>query len=115
MDRGLTRAVQGFVDALAPNLISAGAGTGVDDEEARQLTLLDAFNLCIAFIDVDDRHTDDELWALVAAFAQHGHLAGVSTPESLRANSVVIGKKAWLAKPSDLFETLRRADEVKGT
>ncbi|MCP3991779.1 MAG: AAA family ATPase [Actinomycetia bacterium] len=111
----MTRAVQSFVDELAPSLGAAASGSKVDADEARQLTLLEAFNLCTAFIDVDDRHTDDELWALVAAFAQHGHLAGVSTPRSLRANSIVAGKQAWLDKPSDLFETLRQADRVNRT
>ena len=28
----------------------------------------EAFNLCVAFIDVDDRHTDNELWALTSTF-----------------------------------------------
>jgi hypothetical protein len=115
MDRGLTRAVDRFVDEVAPALTSAATGAGVDRDEARRLTLVDAFNLCAAFIDVDDRHTDDELWALVAAFAQHGHLPGVSTPESLRRSPLVVGQRSWLDKPSDLFETLRQADDVRAT
>ena len=115
MDRGLTRAVEKFVDSLAPALSAAAAGTRIGGGEARDLIMLDAFNLCAAFVDVDARHTDDELWALVAAFAQHGHLPGVSTPESLRRNPMVVGKRTWLDKPSDLFETLRQADDVRGT
>lgn len=114
MDRGLTMAVQTYVDALEPMLTAAASGT-IESDEARRLTLLEAFNLCAAFIDVDDRHTDGELWSLVAAFAQHGHLPGVSTPETIRRNSLVVGKRTWLAKPSDLFETLRQADQVRGT
>lgn len=114
MDRGLTRGVHEFVDEVSACLAAAG-GPSLDDGEARDLTRLDAFNLCLAFIDVDHRHTDDELWALVAAFAEHGHLRGVSTPASLRREGIVAGSQSWLAKPSDLFETLRQADQVRGT
>jgi len=115
MDRGLTNGVTGFVDELAPALAQAAGRANLDDDEARRLLLLEAFNLSAAFIDSDGRHTDEELWALVAAFAQHGHLPGVSTPETLRRSPMVVGTKAWLNKPSDLFETLRQADQLRGT
>ncbi|MGI9595865.1 MAG: AAA family ATPase, partial [Acidimicrobiales bacterium] len=61
------------------------------------------------------RHTDDELWALVAAFAHHELLPGMATPDAMRRNDLVQGKRSWLAKPSDLFETLRQVDQAKGS
>lgn len=115
MDRGLTRAVERFVGDVGGSLRTAAAGTTVDADQVAKDAMLEAFNLCVAFIDVDGRQTDDELWALVAAFAEHGHLRGVSTPDSLRKSSLVVGTATWLTKTSDVFETLRQVDEARGT
>ncbi len=115
MDQGLTRAVQAFVDDVGAVLRRAADGTSIDDAEASRLAMIEAFNLTVAMIDSDGRHTDDELWALVAAFAQHGHLRGISTPDSIRRSDLVAGKRTWLASPSELFETLRQADRIRGT
>ncbi|MEL7155235.1 MAG: AAA family ATPase [Actinomycetota bacterium] len=115
MDRGLTRAVQRFTDEVGAALRTAASGTSVDPGAMADDAMLEAFNLTVALIDVDDRHTDDELWALVAAFAQHGFLRGVSTPDSLRRSDLVAGKKGWLNKTSDVFETLRQVDDARNT
>jgi hypothetical protein len=115
MDKGLTRAVDRFVSMIEPALRTAAAGTSVDVAQFRRDSLVEAFNLCTAFVDVDERHTDDELWALVAAFAHHDLLPGMATPAAIRRNDLVKGKKSWLAKPSDLFETLRQVDDRRGT
>lgn len=112
MDRGLTRAVQRFVEEVGRALTAAASGSGVDTD---RLPMIDAFNLAVAFVDVDDRHTDDELWALVSAFSQHGLLPGEATPKILRENEMVKGKRGWLSKTSDLFETLRQVDVARGT
>ena len=69
MDRGLTKAVDRFAESVGAALRSAATGTSVATDRLGRDTLLEAFNLCAALIDVDGRHTDDELWALVAAFA----------------------------------------------
>ncbi|MGH1491870.1 MAG: AAA family ATPase [Acidimicrobiales bacterium] len=115
MDRGLTKAVDRFARTVGPALQTAAAGTSVDRAKLDRDTIVEAFNLCVAFVDVDDRHTDDELWALVAAFAHHALLPGMATPDAMRRNDLVQGKRSWLAKPSDLFETLRQVDEAKGS
>lgn len=115
MDRGLTKAVDRFARTVGASLQTAAAGTSVDASKLERDTIVEAFNLCVAFVDVDERHTDDELWALVAAFAHHELLPGMATPDAMRRNDLVRGKRAWLAKPSDLFETLRQVDLTRGT
>ncbi len=115
MDRGLTKAVDRFAQQVGAALQTAAAGTSVDRAKLERDTIVEAFNLCVAFIDADLRHTDDELWALVAAFAHHELLPGMATPNAMRRNDLVQGKRAWLNKPSDLFVTLRQVDETKGS
>ncbi|MEM7276448.1 MAG: AAA family ATPase, partial [Actinomycetota bacterium] len=115
MDRGLTRAVDRFSGTVGAALRTAASGTSVDAAKLERDTIVEAFNLCVAFVDVDQRHTDDELWALVAAFAHHELLPGMATPNAMRRNDLVRGKRSWLAKPSDLFETLRQVDDARGT
>jgi Cdc6-like AAA superfamily ATPase len=115
MDRGLTRAVEEFVDVVGGALRTAASGTTGDPGRLHGVAMLEAFNLCCAFVDADGRQTDDELWALVAAFSHHGHLPPEATPDKLRENSLVEGRQAWLAKPSDLFETLRQVDDRRGS
>jgi hypothetical protein len=89
MDRGLTTAVERFVDTVAAALETAASGTTVEIDRLRRDALVEAFNLCAAFVVVDDRHTDDELWALVAAFSHPGLLPPAATPEALREESLV--------------------------
>jgi hypothetical protein len=115
MDRGLTRAVDRFTQALGSALRRAAAGTTVDQSKLHRDALVEAFNLAVAFIDSDNRHTDDELWALVAAFAHHDLLPGMATPGAIRRNDLVQGKRQWLNKPSDMFVTLRQVDSTRGT
>ena len=115
MDRGLTKAVDRFATAVGAALRTAAAGTSVDQAKLERDTIVEAFNLCVAFVDADSRHTDDELWALAAAFAHHELLPGMATPNAMRRNDLVQGKRDWLTKPSDLFVTLRQVDETKGS
>ncbi len=115
MDRGLTRAVEQFAGVVGASLREAAAGTAVDADQLERDAFLEAFNLCAALIDSDGRHTDDELWAVVAAFAHHQVLPGMTTPDAIRRNDLVTGKRSWLGTPSDLFVTLRQADETRGT
>ncbi len=104
-----------FARTVGVSLQTAAAGTSVDASKLERDTIVEAFNLCVAFVDVDERHTDDELWALVAAFAHHELLPGMATPAAMRRNDLVRGKRSWLAKPSDLFETLCQVDRTRGT
>ncbi len=115
MDRGLTKAVDRFSRLIGQALRQAAAGTSVDADKLERDSIVEAFNLTAAFVDVDSRHADDELWAMVAAFAHHDLLPGMVTPDAMRRNDLVAGKRNWLAKPSDLFETLRQVDVKRGT
>ncbi len=115
MDKGLTKAVERFARLVGEALQTAAKGTSVDTKKLNRDAVVEAFNLSVAFVDVDDRHTDDELWALVAAFAHHELLPGMVTPTAMRRNDLVRDKKLWLTKPSDLFETLRQVDIAKGS
>ncbi|MFV0523235.1 MAG: AAA family ATPase [Acidimicrobiales bacterium] len=115
MDRGLTTAVDAFVDAVGGALVEAAAGTSVDQDQLRRDALLEAFSLCCALIDADGRHTDDELWALVAAFTHLGHIPGATTPATIRENGLVAGKRTWLNTPSELLLTLVEVDARRHT
>ncbi len=115
MDQGLTAAVERFVTEVGAALRVAAEGTTYATDEIATDTTLEAFNLCAAFIDVDRRHTDNELWALVAAFSKHHLIPGVTTPDAIRRNQLVAGKRTWLTKPSDLFRTLGDVDGRRGT
>ena len=109
-------AVDAFVDDLVP-VIEALAATvpGVDVGRLRSDVVVDAYNLACGFIDADERHTDDELWALIAAF---GHRLptqlGRAAPEDLREGGMLIGCRTRLAKPSTLLDVLVGADARDG-
>lgn len=111
MDHGLSRAVEAFVARIGAALQAAGVSAADSERQAVQ----EAYNLCVAFIDADGRHTDDELWALVERFAPLGQLRPETTPELARANDLAGGKRQWLEAPSALFEVLRDLDAAKGT
>ena len=77
----------------------------------------EAFNLCVAFIDVDGRHTDNEMWALSSTFGPlmgDTRLAG-ATPAILRNSTLTAGKAPWLTRVSTLFDILVTADGRLGT
>ena len=115
MDQGLTKAVERFVEQVGAAYRTAAEGTTIGTDKIAQDTTVEAFNLCAAFIDVDGRHTDTELWALAAAFSMHDLFPGATTPDAIRRNGLVDGKRTWLSKPSDLFETMRQVDSTRGT
>jgi Cdc6-like AAA superfamily ATPase len=108
----LDGAVRAFVDELAPALESLGSAVQqVDVGRLRADVEVDAYNLTCAFIDADGLHTDDELWALAAAF---GHRMpsglGRATPEHIRDAGLVAGRRAQLHVPSALLDVLAAAD-----
>ena len=116
-DRALADAVRAFVDELSPVMAEiAGDLDGVDAEDLRHDVVLEAYNLSLAFIDCDDRQSDDELLGLIEAFgprldSQLDH----ATPDVIRDAGLVTGKKAGLAETTVLFDILRKADERHGT
>lgn len=115
MDRGLAVAVERFSNVVGTALKEAAVGTSVDGAKLERDATVEAFNLTCAIIDADGRHTDDELWALIAAFARHDLLPGAATPNDLRGSTLIAEKRSWIAEPSSLFMTLRQVDERRNT
>jgi Cdc6-like AAA superfamily ATPase len=108
----LDQAVGAFVDDLVPVIEQLAATVpGVDVARLRSDVVVDAYNLACGFVDADQRHTDDELWALISAF---GHRMptqlGRATPDDVRKAGLLTGRRTGLAQPSALFEVLVRAD-----
>ena len=109
-----TAAVEAFVDEVTSALrtVTSGLSRSIPDR-SREDVVNEAFNLVCAFIDADDRHADEELWALSTTFGPlmgDPQLAG-ATPSDLRGSSLVTGKGAWLKTPSTLFEILVSAED----
>jgi Cdc6-like AAA superfamily ATPase len=109
-DDALTAPVDEFVADLT------AAGQSVSDKVREQDVAVEAYNLVAAFIDADGRHTDDELWAFIAAFAprfdttlQH------AKPADVRSAHLVDGKAAWLDTPTTLFQILAAHDATSGS
>ncbi len=115
MDRGLTTAAGAFSTAVGGALRQAAAGTSVDHAEFERDALVEAFHLACAVIDADDRHSDDELWALLAAFAHHDLLPGGAMPADLRNTDLITSWGHLLDEPSELFELLCTVDGRNGT
>ncbi len=77
---------------------------------------LEAFNLCCAMVDADGRHTDDELWALLATFGpRFPTQLSFAAPDDVRRSGLLVGKRAWLEAPSALFDLLIHADAQEQT
>ena len=107
-----------FVDDVADALVTATESLDdVDPEGLRRAATVEAFNLSVAMIDADRRHTDDELEALIDAFGQRmpDTQLLLATPQTLRGGSLVAGKRRWLEQDSDLFGILTDADARNGT
>jgi hypothetical protein len=80
------------------------------DELAKDVTL-EAYNLVAAFIDADDRHTDDEIWALLTTFGPRlDTVAQFGTPADVRKAGLLAGKRSWLDTPTVLFDILVKSD-----
>jgi hypothetical protein len=106
-----------FVDDVGAALAEVGSrAKGVDADELRKDVAIEACNIVCAFIDADDRTTDDELWALSSAFGPllDTQLAG-ATPDDVRSSGLLAGKRALLDKPTDLYGLLIAADAKDGT
>ena len=116
-DRALADAVSDFVDELSPVMAEIAADLdGVDADDLRHDVVLEAYNLSLAFIDCDDRQSDDELLGLIEAFgprldSQLDH----ATPALIREAGLVSGKRSALSQTTVLFDILRKSDERHGT
>jgi Cdc6-like AAA superfamily ATPase len=109
--------VDRFVQQLTPAVATVALEVeGMSADKLRRDVVLEAFNLCAGFIDADGLHTDDELWALIGAFAgQLDTQLGGATPRDVRQAGLVDGKVRYLEKPSVLFDILVRSDARHGT
>jgi Cdc6-like AAA superfamily ATPase len=122
IDPGLEMAVQDFVATLTPVLERVVASLPDTPErrrmqhDVRRDVTVEAYNLACAFIDADGLATDDELWALIAAFAPVlDTQLERATPSDVRKAGLTTGKARWLEQPSDLFEILLGVDRRDGT
>src|SRR3954454_15077502 len=77
----------------------------------------EAFAIVAAFVDADHNHTDDELWAVISAFAGRGVPPGLTSagPDDVRRAGLVVDKLGWIETPSTLFGILVDADARAGT
>jgi len=109
LDPALTGPVDQFVAELAPE-VSRISGRIVERDVS-----LEAYNLVTAFIDVDGRHSDEELWALITTFAPRFETRlQNATPADVRRAGLLDGKAEWLEQPSILFDILLRRDRASG-
>ena len=90
----------------------------MDPEDLRRDVTNEAFNLCAAMIDADQRHTVDELEALIDAFGHRlpRHAAAAGDPgRPPRAAPWWSDRRTWLDEDSELFGILVDADAARGT
>ena len=110
LDPALTGPTDRFVAELGPE-VSRISPRILDSDLA-----LEAYNLAAAFIDVDGRHSEEELWAFITTFAPRFETQlQRATPADVRRAGLVQGKSAWLEQPSVLFEILVRHDAATGS
>lgn len=104
--------VDSFVDALANAYAPLARQAGHElHDGGRKDCALEAFNLVMAIIDADGRHTDDELWAMLATFGPRFNTQlGYATPAEVRSAGMLTGRNTWLYQPSAFFDLLVKAD-----
>ena len=101
-----------FIEVATTALELLGDGmAGVGPGTWRQDAALEAFNLACGLVAVDHQSSDDELWAIMAAFGPllETRLAG-TTPDALRDSGLVEAQVDFIATPSPMFELLVAAD-----
>ena len=116
--RALDDVVTCFVDDVTAALVQATEELDdLDPEALRRDVTNEAFNLCTAMIDADQRHTMIELEALIDAFGHRLHDTQLlmATPADLRGSSLVVDRRRWLDEDSELFGLLLDADTHRGT
>ncbi|MDP8937898.1 MAG: AAA family ATPase [Actinomycetota bacterium] len=117
MDSPLTRPVEDFVARFAPVLVALAAESRLaTPDKLPDDVALEALNLASAFVDADGRHTDEELWAVLAVFGRRfDTVARAGSPAGLRVAGLLAGKRTFLDGPSALFDVLVQADLRAGT
>jgi hypothetical protein len=117
MSEALRGEVQRFVDELTPGVQALGSRVpALRADKLEGDVALEAFDIVAAFVDADGLHTDNELFAVLAAF---GPLLDSSlrraTPADVRRAGLVAGRRAWVERPSAFFEVLLAGDKRNGT
>lgn len=108
--------VERFVEPVAATLSALGAQARTGQPPGRRDSgledaTIEAFNLSCAVADADGRHTDAELWELLATFGpRFPTQLSLATPDDLRRSGLLAGKRVWLEQPSPVFDLLVRAD-----
>lgn len=113
----IQRAAEAFVIEVSHGMRDVVARLPtVDGRHLESDVATEAFNLVTALIDVDRSHTDNELWGVIFAFGRWmpDQLARAK-PDDLRRSSLLVGRAAWLAQASPMFEILVTADRRFGT
>ena len=104
----LSKYVNAFVDGVDALL---GELSG---KEHRPECVLEACDLVSAILDADGRLTTTELEAWLDDIGPHLDPPVIITPQRLRESDLIVGKRAWLARPSTLFDLLVKADARDG-
>ena len=108
----LATAVARFTDEVAATLGELARRPAGD---LRHEVVVEAAAVAAALIDADGRISDDECWGYLGAFGPHlDGLAG-ATPAQVREVGLFQGKRAWVSRPSTLFDLLVQADRRDGT
>lgn len=116
--RALDAAVTRFIDDVSAAVLDATRGLdGVEADTVRTDVTVEAFNLTVAMIDADERHTVDELNALIDAFGRRLRDTQLlfATPDTLRGSALVAGRRDWLDSDSELWGLLVESDRRRGT
>ena len=113
----LVEPVDAFVRELGDTLVAlAGTVPGrATSQQLRADVALEAFRIAAAVVDADGRYGDAELSALIVAFAAHLPIdIGLASPSALRDSGLVTGARAFVERPSTLFEILAGHDARDG-
>ncbi|HVE95006.1 MAG TPA: AAA family ATPase [Acidimicrobiales bacterium] len=112
----LVRPVGEFIDEIAPLLLAVAKTTGsTNPARLADDVVLEAQHLVAACIDADGRHTDDEMWAYLAALGPRSPtVLAYATPQDLRDGELIDGRATWVERPSTLFDVLVAADRRDG-
>ena len=106
----LVAPVQAFVIEVGRALDELSGRAGTASGTAREDVAMEAAAIVAGIIDADVTHTDDELRAYLTAIGPLLFGGTYSTPGEVRGSGIIAGKRAWLLRPSPLFELLVDAD-----
>ena len=106
-------AIAEYVDAFVDG-VSAELGELAGADHTRDV-VVEAGDLVAAVIDSDERRSTAELEAWLDDIGTRLEPPVLVSSERLRDSETLTGKRAWLSRPSTLFDLLLRADARDGT